>query len=206
MIVVFLYKYVEKLFIFFTFTNNILIFVCYHYKYYLRGVDIMLEKVLAHDELILIKINKGLRCSLFNFLMPKATYLGSIQFCICISVISIFVVKSPLKIILPLIVSALICNLIKFIVGRTRPFLVIKDLYINKIGIDKYSFPSGHTTAAFSLATSFCFLIPHLAILFILLALIVAFSRLYLGVHYVTDVSIGMIIGVLINFLINLNM
>ncbi|GFP73976.1 phosphatase PAP2 family protein [Clostridium fungisolvens] len=166
----------------------------------------MIEKILAQDQLILIKVNKSFRCSFFNFLMPKLTYLGSVQFCILLSIFAIININSPQKLLISLICSTIICHIIKVSVCRLRPFLVIKDLYINKIGIDRYSFPSGHTTAAFSIATSFCFISPHFSVIYISMAVIVGFSRLYLGVHYITDVFIGMLIGTVITYLLNVNM
>ncbi|WP_206872159.1 phosphatase PAP2 family protein [Clostridium zeae] len=166
----------------------------------------MIEKLFQQDQLILIKVNKSFRCGFFNFLMPKLTYLGSVQFCILLSIFAIINIDSSQNLLISLLCSAIICHIVKISVCRVRPFLVIKDLYTNKIGIDRYSFPSGHTTAAFSIATSFCFLLPHFSVLYIFLAVIVGFSRLYLGVHYITDVFIGMLIGTVITFLLNVYM
>jgi undecaprenyl-diphosphatase len=166
----------------------------------------MIEKLFKHDQLILIKLNKSFRCSFFNFLMPKVTYLGSVQFSILLSIFAIINISSPQRLLLSLICSSILCHIIKVSVCRVRPFLIIKDLYIEKIGIDKYSFPSGHTTAAFSIATSFCFLQPHFSVLYIFLAVIVGFSRLYLGVHYITDVFIGMFIGIVTSYILNIIM
>lgn len=166
----------------------------------------MIEKLFEHDQLILVKLNRSFRCSFFNFLMPKVTYLGSVQFCILLSILAILSMTSPQKLLLSVICSSILCHIIKVSVCRVRPFLIIKDLYIEKIGIDKYSFPSGHTTAAFSIATSFCFLHPHFSVLYISLAVIVGFSRLYLGVHYITDVFIGMLIGTVTSYILNVIM
>ncbi|WDC85721.1 phosphatase PAP2 family protein [Caloramator sp. mosi_1] len=64
-----------------------------------------------------------------------------------------------------------------------------------------YSFPSGHTTAAFSIFTTLAFFFPYLSVLFISLALLVGLSRIYLGVHYPTDVAAGILIGSLFSYL-----
>ena len=63
-----------------------------------------------------------------------------------------------------------------------------------------YSFPSGHTTISFAIATVICMMSDsHKSkISAVLLAIIIAFSRLYLGVHYPTDVLAGMLIGIVL--------
>ena len=102
-----------------------------------------------------------------------------------------------------LIINVAIVNLIiKPLVGRIRPYDVIDGL-ICMIGPQKDpSFPSGHTSSSFAAAFA-VFLkgpkkigIPALAV-----AALIGFSRLYVGVHYPTDVLAGIVIGLLCGFL-----
>lgn len=89
---------------------------------------------------------------------------------------------------------------IKQIFKRERPFVTLGNVYHNKYNspTDRYSFPSGHTATAFSMATSLTLRYPDkpaiIAISY-LYAAIVGYGRMYLGVHYPSDVLGGMIIG-----------
>ena len=58
-----------------------------------------------------------------------------------------------------------------------------------------YSFPSGHTTSSFSIAMSFALHSVTFALLLIPLAILVGISRMYLGLHYPTDVLFGGFLG-----------
>jgi undecaprenyl-diphosphatase len=60
------------------------------------------------------------------------------------------------------------------------------------------SFPSGHATASFACATTLAFFVPRAAPAFLLLAAAIAWSRVYVGVHYPLDVLGGAVLGVLI--------
>ncbi len=88
-------------------------------------------------------------------------------------------------------------GLIKHLVKRIRPCYGLDDdeLIINRPRF--YSFPSGHTTASFSMLGVAIFRgLPLYVILPIaFLALLISFSRIYLRVHYLTDVLAGMILG-----------
>ncbi len=107
--------------------------------------------------------------------------------------------KSGMVLLAALLADLLICNVIlKPTIQRIRPFDVITDIeLLVKRPLD-YSFPSGHTAASFTsvmalyLAGEKKLWIPALV-----LAVLIAFSRLYLYVHYPTDVLGGMIIGVI---------
>ena len=62
---------------------------------------------------------------------------------------------------------------------------------------DRFSFPSGHSAAAMSVAFVYAFAFPQLAIVLVPLAFLVGASRVCLGVHYPGDVLIGQLIAVL---------
>jgi undecaprenyl-diphosphatase len=89
---------------------------------------------------------------------------------------------------------------IKQIFRRERPFITLEKVYYNKYNspTDRYSFPSGHTATAFSLAMTLTLRYPDkpavIAVSY-LYAAIVGYGRIYLGVHYPSDVLGGMIIG-----------
>jgi undecaprenyl-diphosphatase len=60
-----------------------------------------------------------------------------------------------------------------------------------------YSFPSGHSATSFACATVLSSFAPRLRVPFFLLATLIAFSRVYNGLHYPTDVLAGALLGVL---------
>ena len=87
-------------------------------------------------------------------------------------------------------------GIIKHIVKRKRPFIknnIIK-LMISHPGT--YSFPSGHTASSFAAATVFIRTDMRLTYLIVVIAILISFSRLYLRVHYLSDVIGGIILGV----------
>ncbi len=98
--------------------------------------------------------------------------------------------------------SAIISLILKFIIDRPRPFDVYP--FIEKMaGGGSPSFPSGHTSDAFALATSLSLVYPkwYIVIPSYMWALGVSYSRLHLGVHFPTDVLVGVIIGLGIAYL-----
>lgn len=107
--------------------------------------------------------------------------------------------KSGLIVAGALLMDALLCNvLLKPIIARIRPFDVNTaiQLLVNR-PVD-YSFPSGHTAASFaSVAGLFMAGEKRLWKPALVLAVLIAFSRLYLYVHYPTDVLGGMLLGCL---------
>lgn len=93
--------------------------------------------------------------------------------------------------------SAILSTGVKLITHRERPFLAHPDLITGKQGPTDYSFPSGHVTTAFATATSLSLAIPKWYVIApsYTYAAAVGYSRMYLGVHYPSDVLGGAIIG-----------
>ena len=80
---------------------------------------------------------------------------------------------------------------------RPRPFQKLEGLAGLIMPGDRFSFPSGHTAAAFVIASLIGFCYPAAQVPACLWASIVGFSRIYLGVHYPTDVLAGACLGTL---------
>lgn len=96
-----------------------------------------------------------------------------------------------------LLVEYIVLNLVfKPIVHRTRPYIVNEAIdVLCEIPTD-YSFPSGHTGAAFAVALVLLFTMPKkCGVMATILATLIAFSRLYNGVHYPTDILGGFVIA-----------
>lgn len=103
---------------------------------------------------------------------------------------------------LSLLGTLLVNNLLlKNLVNRTRPYEVIEGLtYLVKTPVDS-SFPSGHSACSFAVACiMFRRLPPKYGIPALILAALIALSRLYVGVHYPSDVLFGVISGIVISY------
>jgi undecaprenyl-diphosphatase len=92
---------------------------------------------------------------------------------------------------LAMIITSLLVVVIKRLVRRARPALDIQA----SIPPDKFSFPSGHTAAAFAVAVAMSGTMPILVPPLFVVAFVVAYGRMYLGVHYPLDVGCGAAIG-----------
>lgn len=95
-------------------------------------------------------------------------------------------------------VAALLTAVAKGIFKRQRP----EEKWA--ISTDKYSFPSGHASRAAAVATTLAFAYPAYALLFALWALLVAFARVALSRHFLSDVVSGLLFGGLVSLLLQL--
>ena len=106
--------------------------------------------------------------------------------------------KAGFAVIISLIIGYLVGNMtLKPLIARVRPFeLSAIELIINPP--TDFSFPSGHTLASFESAFAINFYNKKFGKYAFILASVIAFSRLYLYVHYPTDIVFGIILGFLI--------
>ncbi len=98
---------------------------------------------------------------------------------------------------LSLLLGLLLCNCtLKPLIGRVRPF-TLKNVALLIKAPSESSFPSGHAVSSFAAAGVLAFRRSRLAIPALLMAVVMAFSRLYLYVHYPTDILCGIVLGLL---------
>ena len=108
--------------------------------------------------------------------------------------------KAGAAALLAMLLGLLVTNVtIKPLLSRTRPWLDVPGLEALVEELDPNSFPSGHSCAAFAAAVSWRRELPWkwAGRLAVALAVCMALSRLYVGVHYPTDVLAGSLIGCL---------
>ena len=139
------------------------------------------------------------------FFIPY-TYLGDGWFTVVIAIILFFSKKRylALMIISSFALSGIITQILKFFIDEARPaYYLAKTNYpyfIDGVTLHNlHSFPSGHTTSAFALAATLGFAVKNknYSILFLLMAALAGYSRIYLGQHFMNDVLVGSIIGML---------
>lgn len=163
---------------------------------------------MVNFELNILNAIQNLRSTPLDKFMVTISAAGNLSL-IWIAFIFIFLAAKELKdqgkiMVLAFILNILIVNIfVKNLVARPRPYDVTNftDLLIHKLSDN--SFPSGHTSYAFTFATIVTILNKNKALKIFtgVLASLMAFSRLYLYVHFPTDVLAGAIFGILIGIL-----
>lgn len=93
------------------------------------------------------------------------------------------------------LVNVLLYRVLKRWTRRPRPFRRLGAIKAHVAPLDEFSFPSGHTLHAVSMTLLVCWYFPVLATLLVPFALLVAASRVVLGLHYPSDVLAATVIG-----------
>ena len=156
------------------------------------------------DGNILLWIQEYIRNDFLTPIFKFITSLGDEGYVwIAIAIVLLFV-KNYRKVGLMVgasLLGSLVFNnmLIKNIVARPRPYRMIETLTILIPEPGEYSFPSGHTSSSFAAGVVLYLMLPKkYGIPAMVLAFLIGISRLYVGVHYPTDVLGGMVMGTLI--------
>lgn len=167
----------------------------------------MIDSVQSFDKKVLNYINMHFRNSFFDRTMPLVTSLGNLGL-IWIG-IAMYLLKSRLYRIEGLMVlsalaltTALGEGIIKHLIRRARPFGLDNQLSLLISKPITYSFPSGHSASSFAAAGIFMITNNPFGVYVILLASLIAFSRLYLNVHYPTDVFSGVMLGLFCSMIV----
>jgi undecaprenyl-diphosphatase len=157
---------------------------------FIKGIDL---KLLLH-------VNGKLKHDILDRIMPRITVLGDGGI-IWILIAFIFIFNKMTRPLGEMIISALILTtilgegIIKHVIRRARPFVSGIEEKLLIIKPITYSFPSGHTSSSFAAAGILYAMQSKLTLLAFIMAALIAFSRVYLNVHYPTDVFMGIILG-----------
>lgn len=162
----------------------------------------MIYSLQKFDIKILNFIDKHLRCKILDKLMPLITTLGNggaIWIIISLCLINNKCHKNEgYMVIASLALTTIIGEgIIKHLFRRARPFIKMKQSKLLIARPITYSFPSGHSASSFAAAGIFVMMNSRVSLYMIILASLIAFSRLYLNVHYPSDVVIGIILGII---------
>ncbi|WP_405268160.1 phosphatase PAP2 family protein [Methanobrevibacter sp.] len=159
-------------------------------------------------------INNDLSNPIFDLIMPPFTNLGGFVGLLILCIMAILICKhynkeDYLKIsklcLYALLLSAGIALCLKLCIIENRPFTTLSHVHQLVVPSEPNSFPSGHTSSTFSVVT----ILVHefrqkklLVSILIIFSILLAFSRVYCGVHYPLDVVVGAIVGIVSGILV----
>ena len=159
------------------------------------------------DAEILLWIQENVRQEWLTPIVKFITYLGNAG-AVWIALALVFLLWRPYRrvgvtAVVAMLFSFIFNNLLlKNLVSRIRPYEVIDGLTLLVAPATDFSFPSGHSATSFAAAVVFVKLLGwRKGVWFLLLALCISLSRLYVGIHYPTDVLFGIASGTLMGML-----
>ncbi len=152
------------------------------------------------DASVLLWIQNNLRCAFLSPIFVTLSRLGDAGFLFILTGLVLLCFKKTrscgLLLLISLILGFTVNDLIiKRIVERVRPFNSVAEILPLVTPPKSFSFPSGHSASAFACAVSLYYTKRKWFVFGLITAALIAFSRLYVGVHYPTDVLCGALVG-----------
>ncbi len=161
----------------------------------------MIEAITNLDLSIMLFVQEHFRSDVGNAILKVITHLGDDGYLwIAIGVLLLFWKKTrPIgfAVLVSLLINAIFTNItLKDLIARPRPFLVNPDLVPIIEKPSSFSFPSGHTSGSLTAALVLLKLTPKkYGVPAVVLASLIALSRVYVGVHYPTDILGGIVVA-----------
>ena len=164
----------------------------------------LLERIIQIDTSVFYILNNKATNVVFDFLMPILTNLDywKIPLAVMVVLLAIFGKRKGRMAVVLLVLGVALSDqisstVVKPLVGRIRPCNVLENVRLLVNCTKSLSFPSGHATNMFTGTLILSSVYRKLQIPLIIIAILVAYSRIYVGVHYPLDVLIGSFLGIL---------
>jgi undecaprenyl-diphosphatase len=156
--------------------------------------------------------NHAFQNPILDSLMPIFTHFGGFRFLVLVLIALVLYArisrretlkKVAIITLIAFLFSDLITFALKHFIHEARPFMVLDNVHLLITEDDLNSFPSGHTTSTIAVVTTLILNMKELTknhylivdVALVLFAVLIPFSRMYVGVHYPGDVLAGLIVG-----------